>query len=152
MEEYDLLQCVDKGLDPFGSNVKQSIYWKMSILHNYSRNEIIENPDLLQKVIRETLNDNAISVEESITRQIRIEFGLAEESARNLKDAITNAKRQIIIVRQPASFLERQLSSESSLFSSKTEINFDPPFQNGTVNFWVRTKGSPVHPGIQIES
>ena len=103
MEEYDLLQCVDKGLDPFGSNVKQSIYWKMSILHNYSRNEIIENPDLLQKVIRETLNDSAISVEESITRQIRLKFGLAEESARNLQEAITTAKRQIInIVAAPA--------------------------------------------------
>ena len=103
MEQYDLLQCVDKGLDPFGSNVKQSIYWKMSILHNYSRNEIIENPDLLQQVIRETLNDSAISVEESITRQIRLKFGLTEESATNLKEAITTAKRQIInIVEAPA--------------------------------------------------
>ena len=98
MEEYDLLQCVDKGLDPFGTNVKQSIYWKMSILHNYSRNEIIENPELLQSVIRETLNDSAVSVEESITRQIRLKFDLPTENARNLSEAIENAKRQIINV------------------------------------------------------
>jgi gamma-glutamylcysteine synthetase len=98
MEEYDLLQCVDKGLDPFGTNVKQSIYWKMSILHNYSRNEIIENPELLQNVIRETLSDSAISVEESITRQIRLKFDLSAENAQNLKEAINNAKSQIINV------------------------------------------------------
>ena len=119
MEEYDLLQCVDKGLDPFGTNVKQSIYWKMSILHNYSRNEVIENPDLLLSVIRETLSDSAISVEESITRQIRIAFDLPEENAHNLKEAIINAKSQIIRVGRSASFLERQQSSESSLISIK---------------------------------
>ncbi|MDA4112327.1 MAG: hypothetical protein OK439_07280 [Thaumarchaeota archaeon] len=98
MEEYDLLECVDKGLDPFGTNVKQSIYWKMSILHNYSRNEIIENPQLLQSVIRETLSDSAISVEESITRQIRLKFDLSTESASDLSEAISNAKKRIINV------------------------------------------------------
>ncbi|MDA4129407.1 MAG: hypothetical protein OK457_01430 [Thaumarchaeota archaeon] len=102
MEEYDLLECVDKGLDPFGSNVKQSIYWKMSILHNYSRNEIVENPDLLLSVMRETLSDSAISVEESITRQIRLKFDLTAEKARNLKDAIINARSQIINVVAPS--------------------------------------------------
>src|ERR1700680_3072898 len=98
MEEYDLLQCIDKGLDQFGTNVKQSIYWKMSILHNYTRNEIIENPDLFLKVIRETLSDSAISVEESIARQIRMKFDLPNENAQNLKEAIVSAKRQIINV------------------------------------------------------
>jgi hypothetical protein len=98
MEEFDLLQCIDKGLDQFGTNVKQSIYWKMSILHNYTRNEIIENPDLFLKVIRETLSDSAISVEESIARQIRMKFDLPNENAQNLKEAIVSAKRQIINV------------------------------------------------------
>ena len=98
MEEYDLLQCIDKGLDQFGTNVKQSIYWKMSILHNYSRNEIIENPDLFLKVIRETLSDSAISVEESIARQIRLKFDLPIENAQDMKGAIVSAKRQLINV------------------------------------------------------
>lgn len=115
MEEYDLLQCVDKGLDQFGSNVKQSIYWKMSILHNYSRNGVIEKPDLLLSVIRETLSDSAISVEESITRQIRITFDLPADSARNLKEAITNARRQIITVGTPASYSETKEASFISL-------------------------------------
>ncbi len=115
MEEYDLLQCVDKGLDPFGTNVKQSIYWKMSILHNYPRNEVIENPDLFLAVIRETLSDSAISVEESITRQVRIAFDLPAENARTLKEAITNARRQIISVGKPSSYSEAKKSSLISL-------------------------------------
>jgi hypothetical protein len=105
MEEYDLLQCIDKGLDQFGTNVKQSIYWKMSILHNYSRNEIIENPDLFLKVIRETLSDSAISVEESIARQIRLKFDLPIENAQDMKRAIVSAKRQLINVAATPSLL-----------------------------------------------
>ena len=98
MEEYDLLQCIDKGLEPFGSNVKQSIYWKMSILHNFSRNEIIENPELLSNVIRETLGDSSEAVEESIIVEIREKFGVPEEESQSVVDAIENAKKQIISI------------------------------------------------------
>jgi len=98
MEEYDLLQCIDKGLEPFGSNVKQSIFWKMSILHNYSRTEVIENPELLANVIRETLNDSSEAVEESIAREIRQKFSIPYEESQSMVDAIGNAKRQIISI------------------------------------------------------
>jgi hypothetical protein len=96
MEEYDLLQCIDKGLEPFGSHVKQSIYWKMSILHNYSRTEVIENPELFTNVMRETLSDSSPAVEESIAREIRIKFNISYEDSQSIVDAIGNAKRQII--------------------------------------------------------
>jgi len=98
MEEYDLLQCIDKGLEPFGSHVKQSIYWKMSILHNYSRTEVIENPELFANVIRDTLSDSSVAVEESITREIRQKFGIPYEESQSIVDAIGNAKRQIISI------------------------------------------------------
>jgi len=98
MEEYDLLQCIDKGLEPFGTHVKQSIYWKMSILHNYSRNEVIENPELFTSVIRETLSDSSVAVEESIVREIRGKFNIPYKESMSVVDAIMNAKRQIISI------------------------------------------------------
>lgn len=101
MEEYDLLQCIEKGLEPFGSHVKQSIFWKMSILHNYSRNEVSENPGLLTSVIKETLNDSSAAVEDSIAAEIRKKFNLPYKEAQNMGDAIKLAKRQIIGVYAP---------------------------------------------------
>jgi hypothetical protein len=96
MEEYDLLQCIEKGLEPFGSHVKQSIYWKMSILHNYSRSEVIDNPDLFVSVIRETLSDSSPAVEESIVTEIRNKFDLPMKEPLTMADAIRDAKRQLI--------------------------------------------------------
>ena len=103
MEEYDLLQCIDKGLEPFGSNIKQSIYWKMSILHNYSKSEIVENPQLLLNVIKDTLSDTSLVIEKSIAEEIRKVFNLSEEESSTLTDAIENAKKQIINVYSAAS-------------------------------------------------
>jgi hypothetical protein len=96
MEEYDLLQCIEKGLEQFGTHVKQSIYWKMSILHNYSRTELVENPEILASVIRETLSDSSAAVEESITREIRMKFNLPYDEAQTMEDAISRAKSMII--------------------------------------------------------
>jgi len=98
MEEYDLLQCIEKGLEPFGTHVKQSIYWKMSIVHNYARNEVIENPELLASVIRETLSDSSPAVEQSIASEIRRKFDLPTEESRTMVDAIVNAKSMVIDV------------------------------------------------------
>jgi hypothetical protein len=113
MEEYDLLQCIEKGLEPFGSNVKQSIYWKMSILHNYSRNEVIDNPEILSNVIRETLRDSSPAVEESIANEIRRKFNLSEKESRTMLDAVTNAKSQIIGL-----FTPPQLSIRSRILAT----------------------------------
>jgi hypothetical protein len=98
MEEYDLLQCIEKGLEPFGSHVKQSIFWKMSILHNYSRNEVIDNPNLLASVIRETLGDSFLAVEESIANEIARKFDLAAKTQLSMSEAISEAKRQLVRV------------------------------------------------------
>ncbi len=96
MEEYDLLQCIEKGLEPFGSHVKQSIFWKMSILHNYSRGEVIDNPELLASVIRETLGDSSPAVEESITNEIVRKFDLTPKEKVSMAQAISAAKRQLV--------------------------------------------------------
>ena len=96
MEEYDLLQCIEKGLEPFGSHVKQSIFWKMSILHNYSRNEVIDNPNLLASVIRDTLGDSSPAVEESIANEITRKFDISSKTQLSMSEAISEAKRQLV--------------------------------------------------------
>ena len=68
----------------------------MSILHNYSRNEVIENPERLSNVIRETLGDSSGAVEESIMKEIREKFSIPDEESQSIVDAIGSAKRQII--------------------------------------------------------
>lgn len=93
MEDYDLLQCIDKGLERFGTSVKQTIYWKISILHGSLQNAIIANPSIFINVLRELFHDSSVGVEESLLKEISEVFGSCDGNT--LEDAIRSAKDQI---------------------------------------------------------
>ncbi|MGI0091454.1 MAG: hypothetical protein ACREBS_07075 [Nitrososphaerales archaeon] len=98
MEEYDVLRCIDKGLEPFGSHVKQTIFWRMAILHDSTQSRVIANPGILSIVLHELLGDSASGIEKSIIKEIRRVFDLSVEESRTLTDAITSATKQVILV------------------------------------------------------
>ena len=77
----------------------------MSILHNYSKSEVIDNPELLASVIRETLSDSSPAIEESIALEIRRKFNLPYKETQTMAEAIASAKSQIIgVYVSPVSF------------------------------------------------
>lgn len=103
MEEYDLLQCIDKALDSFGSSVKNAIFWRMTILHNSSRNEVISDPCIFANVIEETFGTSAKGIEIAIIKELSKKFGLSAKGNRSLVDAINDAKSQVIMTCAPNS-------------------------------------------------
>lgn len=101
MEEYDLLQCVDKALDSFGSSVKNAVFGRMTMLHNSSGSEVISDPRMFARVIKETFGDSAKAVEMLIITELRKKFSLSEEGTHSLVQAITEAKEQVIVAYAP---------------------------------------------------
>jgi len=98
LEEYDLLGCIDKGLEPFGSYVKQTIYWTMTILHGSQRDGIIADPSAFAKVLQEIFDESAIRIEKSIIREIRKIFALSVNDTETLTRAIAAATEQVVLV------------------------------------------------------
>jgi hypothetical protein len=108
MEDYDLLKCVDRALDKFGTSVKQTIYWKITILHGSLQNAIVENPSIFIGVLHDIFRDSSIGVERSIVEEIRTVFTFVEgEVVESLGDALKLAKEQIT----PTSLLVPNLQS-----------------------------------------
>ena len=101
MEEYDLLQCIDKALDGFGSSAKNAIFWRMTMLHNSSRSEVISDPRIFANVIEETFGGGALGIEMAIIDELNKKFSLSAKGARSLVDAINEAKKQVIITYAP---------------------------------------------------
>ena len=97
MEEYDLLQCIDKALDSFGSSVKNAIFLRLTMQHNSSRNEVISDPSILARVIEESFGNSATGIERSIIRELRKKFAITSKGVRSLIEAINDAKAQIVI-------------------------------------------------------
>lgn len=96
MEEYDILQCVDRALSQFGPSVKQSVYWHISILHGSLHNGVISHPRILSSVLRRIFGDSAVGIETSIIRELASIFDLRKGDAEDLTLALKSASEQII--------------------------------------------------------
>ncbi len=95
MEEYDVLQCVDKGLDLLGSHIRQTIYWRISILHNSAHSCIVENPAVFVKILHELFGDSSYGVEKAIIKELRRVFELERTETVDLEQALLSVRNQI---------------------------------------------------------
>ena len=104
MEEYDLLQCIDKALDSFGSLVKNAIFLKLTMQHNSGRSEVLSDPNMFAKDINETFGSSARGIEMAIIGELKKKFSVSSKGARSLVDAMADARKQIISTVAPVSF------------------------------------------------
>jgi hypothetical protein len=82
MEMYDLLQCVDRALDKFGSNTKQATYWTLMTKEGISSDRIVFNPEALSRILEEIFGqDGSKIVEKAIIKEIKQVFGLENPSS-----------------------------------------------------------------------
>lgn len=96
MENRDLLQCVENGLDTLGSSVKSAIFWRMYTHHNTERSEVVSDPAVLTQVIQEMFHGSTPVIEKSIIREIKRVFHLSLDETDGLVAAISAAKKQMI--------------------------------------------------------
>jgi hypothetical protein len=97
METYDLLQCIDRALDEYGTSAKQSLYFNLTLKNSAPFEEIImADPALLLKALNEVFNDSSENVKLSIVDEIKKVFGLKKPSdSYALEDAIGIARRRL---------------------------------------------------------
>jgi hypothetical protein len=81
LEMYDLLQCIERALDKFGSNAKQATYWALMTKEGVSWENILTDPEPLMRVLGEIFGAEGSSlVERQIVKEIKQVFPL-ENSA-----------------------------------------------------------------------
>jgi len=97
METYDLIQCVDRALDEYGTSAKQAFYLTLSLKKSAPFEEVVLNdPGLLVQVLRDVFDDSSEIVKRSIISEIKQVFGLKKPcSAYELEDALGVACRRL---------------------------------------------------------
>jgi hypothetical protein len=97
MEMYDLLQCVDRALDKFGSNTKQATYWTLMTKEGISSDRIVQNPDAFSGILAEIFGEEGSKiVEKAIIKEIKKTFSLENPSSYyTLNDAFDIACRDM---------------------------------------------------------
>ncbi len=97
MEMYDLLQCVDRALDQFGSNAKQATYWALMTKEGISSDRIVSSPEALSRILAEIFGDDGSKiVEKTIVKEIKKVFSLeSPSSSYKLDEALEGARREM---------------------------------------------------------
>ena len=87
-DEEKILECIDAGIDVFGSTVKQVIYFRLKTLNSQDRKDIIKKPEIFSECLRGFFGERAFLVEHAIVASILGTFHL---SGVNLSDSSTRA-------------------------------------------------------------
>jgi len=96
METYDLLQCIDRALDGFGSSAKQAVYLNLSIRKGIPYESIVNDPLAFTLTLQEVFDESSKVVKRAIAREITSVFnlGISKDSDR-LEETFELARKQI---------------------------------------------------------
>jgi hypothetical protein len=93
---YDLLQCVDRGLDAFGSNMKQAVYWQLMSKEAISSDRILSNPEAFVRTLKEIFGPGYPLAQRSIVKELKRTFELKmPASSYNILDALEIVSKDI---------------------------------------------------------
>jgi len=96
MESYDLLQCIDKVLDEFGSSAKQAVYLNLSLRKGIPHESMLDNPAELTTTLQEVFDDSSNVVMIAIVKEIKSTFGVdVKADPTEFEESIELAHRQI---------------------------------------------------------
>lgn len=87
-EEEKILECIDAGIDVFGTTVKNVIYFRLKNLFNLERRDIIRKPEVFSECLRAFFGERAFNVEAAIVASILGSFHLSDVT---LSDSATRA-------------------------------------------------------------
>jgi len=93
---YDLLQCVDRGLDTFGTNMKQAVYWALMSKEALSSDKILSNPEAFVRALKEIFGNGYPLAERSIVKEMKRTFELKMPvGSYNILDAFDIVSKEI---------------------------------------------------------
>src|SRR5271169_1037000 len=95
LEMYDLLQCVDRGLDNFGTNMKQAVYWSLMSKEAISSDKILSNPEAFVRALKEIFGNGFPLAERSIVKEMKRTFELnMSSSSYNILEAFETVRNE----------------------------------------------------------
>ena len=90
-----ILECIDRGLDTFGANVRMVLYWKMEKDLNLRREDIPEKPETFTKSIENLFGAGSRIVERTLIKQLKQSSGIKSLPSDNLADTITELRKRL---------------------------------------------------------
>jgi hypothetical protein len=100
LDDYELMQCIDTGMDKFGRGIKYTVYWRMVVLGESPSEGIISNPKGFVSALKSIFGNSAKQIEQAIIDEIRVRIGekASEGQSESLPELINLVRRERLLV------------------------------------------------------
>ncbi len=96
LDDYELMQCIDSGLNKFGPGIKYTVYWRMVVLNQSPSEGIIANPEGFVTALKSIFGKSAEQIELAIADEIKALAG--ENHSNSLPQLINEVRRERMLV------------------------------------------------------
>jgi hypothetical protein len=96
LNDYDLMECIEKGLGKFGSGIKYAIMWRMVVLGDSPKEGILVNPQAFVSALQSAFGYSAKIIEQEVVDEIKARADPEFSEIDTLIDLINALRRQSI--------------------------------------------------------
>ena len=99
-EEFDfqVLECVTKALDSWGSAVRDKIFWHLFFYCGMKPSEIGEKVDTFAKALEDAFGSDSIEIEKSIAIELKRKFGISKAVPSRLIPVVSAISSKLVVV------------------------------------------------------
>jgi hypothetical protein len=100
LDDYELMRCIDDGLDKFGRGIKFTVYWRMVVLNESPSEGIISNPQGFVAALKSIFGNSAKQIEAAIVDEIRNAYGKDSivVETESLVELLSQVRRERLLV------------------------------------------------------
>jgi hypothetical protein len=94
LNDYDLMECIEEGLDKFGPGIKYSVMWRMVVQGDSPKEGILVNPKAFLSALRSIFGHSAKVIEVEILGRIKARAKPEYSAVEDLSELIIALRHQ----------------------------------------------------------
>ena len=93
--DYEILQCVDRGLGNCGQSLRHSAYWQLLVVFNLKASAIPSSPEVFSTALEKIFGSGeAVLIEREIVKEFMSRFQIKYLDSKRFLPALEHVKRK----------------------------------------------------------
>lgn len=97
LDDFEIMECIDSGLNKFGPGIKYAVYWTSVVMNNSPTEGILTHPENFVAALRKIFGESASRIELAICKEIQTRTG-PDCAGPTLAEMIAQIRAQRLLV------------------------------------------------------
>ncbi len=102
LNDYDLMDCIEEGLNKFGPGITYTVMWRMVVLGDSPKEGILVNPHAFVSALQSIFGHSAKLIEMEVLNQIKARAGSEYSEMQDLAELVNILRKQNLCEPIPA--------------------------------------------------